>query len=185
MKKANFVITGEVFCIGETEDKKVRITLIVKKNKVVRVIVPRRCCNPKKWNVSDFIRVTGTIVEFEEGSESCEIYKAEFSSCVLKKLFTLNSVNDKTDFLGDFHLVGTLERITPIDEDNYVMLLSTDDGVYNIYADSYTLFHDIVKLDCTKKFRIQGKISIISYSRYEFEGVVSQINYVATNIDYI
>lgn len=184
MKKAKLYIIGEIFCISE-KDGKVTITLIVKKDRIVRVTLPRRCCCPKNWNASDYVKITGSVTSIDDGEESCEAYKIEFSNAVLQKIFTAKSQNDKPDFCGDFHLVGTIERITPIGEDNYILTFSADDAIYTIYIDRYILFHNIIKLDISKKMRIEGKVSIISYHRYNFEGAISQINYIATNLDYI
>lgn len=181
MKKTNYYVIGEIFCIGENENGKVDITLVSENDKILRICIPRKSCNVKNWNVSDYIKVSGKIFSLEDTDDG-NLNKIEFSSAVLQKLFTVDSHNPKVDYCAPFTLCGDLLTVTPIDAENYILTLASDDGVYTIYVDSYTLFKDIAKLNLQKKFRINGIVSITSYSRYAFEGVISKINYCATQI---
>lgn len=177
--KVNFEITGELYCINDNGNT-VTITLIVNQKDVVRVQVPRRCCNPRKWTVKDFIKIVGTVNDYKSGCEGSELYNVSFSQAVLKRLFTAKDQNHKLDFAGDFSLVGKIERISRVDEEFFaIQLACTDEKVYTIYVDELSLG----RIATYNTYRICGKVSIISYQRYEFEGAVSQINYFATSIE--
>lgn len=177
--KVNFEIIGELYCISENSGT-VAITLIVNHKDIARVQVPRRCCNPTKWHVKDYIKITGNVCDYKSGRKGSGIYNVVFSQAVLKRLFTAKDNNNKLDFAGDFSLVGKIERISRVDEEFFaVQLACNDEKVYTIYIDELSLG----RISTNNIFRICGKVSVISYQRYEFEGPVSQINYFATSIE--
>lgn len=183
MKKEKLYAVGKIYFLEEKK-KKVKITLANDDGSVFYAVVPRSCCNPRKWNPSDFVKIIGDVCDIEDSADG-KINKIEFAKATLQRLFDEKTENEKTDFCGTFAFVGELLHIIPIDEDNYVLTLCADDGIYNIHTDRYTLFHDIPKLDLTKNFRISGVVSFTSYRRYAFEGVISQTTYVATKISFV
>lgn len=180
MEKAKFYVIGRIYCINEIEGK-IKITLIDDNNDVFYAIVPRSSCNPKKWNSGEFIKVEGDVCGIE-CSESQDITEYRFSNAILQRVLSKNSINEKIDYCSKFSFCGEIINVGVVNENHYVLRFKTDDGIYNIHTDRYTLFHEIVNIDLTKKYKITGVVSFVSYRRFQFEGVVSQINFVASKI---
>lgn len=182
MKKAKFEISGEVYRITEIKGDKVEIALATETDNLIYVCVPRRCCNPHKWEVSDFIKINGTINNMEDSVDGT-LNKVEFSQAILKRLFTLDTENREIDYSTSFVLNGDILDVVPEDSENYTIVLLTDDGLYTIHCNTYTLFHNIIKLDLSKKFRINGVVYITNHSHYCYQGnAISRIQYIATRI---
>ena len=128
MNKEKFVINGEIYSIQEIKGGKVEITLVTETDKLMRVTVPRKNCCPHKWEVSDFINVTGTIISMDS-SESGTIDKIEFSNATLKKLFTIDTYNENIDYCSQFVLTGEIINVLPVEKDEYAVTLYDENGL--------------------------------------------------------
>ena len=179
MKKEKFYVVGKIYCMKQ-ENKKVKITLIDEGGEIFYAIVPRAACNPKHWS-SDFIKIEGHVCSINDSKDDDRAV-FEFSQAVLKRIFTKTSENKEIDYCETFAFECEILSLLPIEEDDYVLTVNTENGIHLIHTDRYTLFRNVKKLDLTKKFRISGVVSFVSYHRFEHEGVVSQVNFVATTI---
>ena len=182
MENTKFYVLGRVYCINEA-GAEIKIALIDDNNNLIYVIVPRNNCNPRKWSSDDYVKIEGDICGIE-CSESQEITEYRFSKAVLKRILSKNSINEKIDYCGKFSFYGEIINVGVVNENHYVLRFKTDDGIYNIHTDRYTLFHNIINIDLTKKYKLNGVVSFITYRRFEFEGVVSQINFAANQINF-
>lgn len=180
MKKEKFYVVGKIYCMNQ-EKKKVKITLVDEGGEIFYAVVPRTACNPKHWSSSDFIKVEGEICGISDSKDDDRAV-FEFSQAVLKRIFTEDSENKEIDYCGMFGFEGEILHVLPLDEDNYILTVNTENEIHLINTDRYTLFQDVKKLDLTKKFRISGVVSFVSYHRFEHEGVVSQVNFIATQV---
>ena len=185
MKKAKFEVSGEILSVTEVMGGKVDILLATETDRLIHVYLKRKNCNPHRWNTSDFIRIVGDVAELEDTPDGA-LSRIEFSNAVLKRLFSIGAQNNIIDYCSPISLCGEIFDVLPIDSENYELTLVSDDGIYIIECDNYTLFNNIVKLDMSKKFRINGVVYITKHSRYSSDGhVVSRINYVATKVEYV
>ena len=183
MKKAKFEVSGEILSVTEVMGGKVDILLATETDRLIHVYLKRKNCNPHRWNVSDYIKVVGDVVTIEDSSDGA-LSKIEFSNAVLKRLFSIGAQNKSIDYCSPISLCGEIVDVLPIDSENYELTLVSDDGIYIIECDNYTLFNNIVKLDMSKKFRINGVIYITKHSQYSSDGhVISRINFVATTVE--
>ena len=184
MNKEKFVVCGEIYSVKEIKGGKVEITLVTETDKLMHVTVPRKNCNPHKWNVSDFVRVEGNVASMDS-TEAGSLDKIEFSSAILKRLFTIDTYNETIDHCSQFVLTGEIINVLPIDKDEYAVTLYDENGLYVIQCDSNVLFCS-GKLDVTKKVKINGVVYITNHSHYcESGNVTSLISYCAIKMEYV
>lgn len=184
MNKEKFVISGEIYSVAEVKGGKVEITLVTETDKLMHVTVPRKNCCPHKWNTSDFIIIAGTVICMDS-SELGTLDKIEFSNATLKRLFSIDTYNENVDYCSTFVMNGEIINVLPVSKDEYALTLYTEEGLYVIRCDTYTMFNNIVTLDVEKRLKINGVIYITNHSHYCEDGnVVSRINYVATKVEY-
>lgn len=185
MKKDKFIVSGEIVSVTEVKGGKVELKLFTETGKLIYVYLKRNNCNPYKREDKDFVRVEGNVVSMDS-TETGVLNKIEFSSAIIKKLFTIDTYNENVDYCSQFVLNGEIINVLPVDKDEYALTLYTDEGLFVIRCDTYTLFSDIAKFDVSRRFKINGVIYITNHSHYSEDGnVVSRINYVATKVEYV
>ena len=177
MKEAITTVSGEVFCVTEWEGK-VHMTLIDEMGEPIRVSVPRSVCNPRKREVGEQLIIRGRTKE-------SDIFDAEFTQATLQKIETKNHTKETRKFVSKFSIVGKVVGMASRDIDNYTLTVLSPgpcEEYYTVFIDKEE-FHRVVRPMLVNHYiRFSGNISSIEYRRYEFEGDIKQIVYLADSV---